>query len=132
MFEDWKRERLIKSTLARLARLRVALIFQPGNYWVIEQAVSEEDDPHVAAALRTAQLRGWVAIELNAVPTGKLAPDGSLPKGALLTGSGPVYRLTEAGWAVINNSHAWIVATFMMASVTLLATVIGVFLSLPR
>ncbi len=132
MFENWKRERMIKATLARLAKQRVALILQPGNCRVIERAVSEEDDPCVATALRTAQLREWVAVEMNAVPTGKLAPDGSLPNGTPITGSAPVYRLTEAGWAVINNTHTWVVATFVVASVTLLATVIGVFLSLPR
>ncbi len=130
MFEDWKRERLIKSTLARLAKQRVALILQPGNLWVVERAVNEEDDPDIAAVLRTAYLRGWVVAEPNAIPTGKLAPDGSLPRGNLFTGSAPVYRLTEAGWNVINNSQTWVVATFTVATVSLIATLLGVLLGL--
>ncbi len=57
MLNDWKQERFIMKTLHRLSRQRVLLILQPGNAWVIENVVSEENE-QVAAALRTCHLRG--------------------------------------------------------------------------
>lgn len=71
----------VRSTLKRLSRQRVALVLQPGNVWVIEDAV--EDNERTDAALKTAYIRGWVAPIENAVPKGKLAPDGALPTGPL-------------------------------------------------
>jgi hypothetical protein len=121
-------ERLIRRTLHRLAQQKVALILQPGNVWVIERAVSEEENPDIAAALRTCQLRGWVAPEANAVPQYSLESNGKLPKEPRSVA--PVYRLTEAGWSVIYRSQAWVFSTFIIATATLLATVLGVLLTL--
>ena len=121
-------ERQIRQTLRRLARQRVAFILQPGNVWVVERAVDDSDGEDVAAALRTCQLRGWVGIEVDAVPKGSISPRGELPLS--MDRVAPVYRLTEAGWSVVHRSHGWVLATFLVASVTLIATVLALAVSL--
>ena len=61
----------IRRTLKRLSGQRVALVLQPGNVWVIENAV--EYNEQTDAALKTAYMRGWVKPIENAVPKGSLA-----------------------------------------------------------
>ena len=121
-------EHLIKKTLRRLSRQRVALILQPGDAWVIEKAVSEGENRDIAAALRTCQLRGWVAPEVNAVPRFSLGPNGELPKNPRRVS--PIYRLTEAGWNVIHQSQTWVISTFVVATASLIATILAVYFSL--
>ncbi len=127
MFDEWHRERFIRKTLRRLSQQRVALVLQPGNVWVIEKAVSESEE--VVAALRTCNLRGWVEVHSNAVPRGELTPEGKLPEGLPMSGVAPVYKLTEAGWNVIHRSHEWVVATFVVVTITLIATILGIFIT---
>jgi hypothetical protein len=107
---------------------RVVLILQPGNVWVVERAVSEEENPDIAAALRTCQLCGWIAPEDSAIPSSSLEPNGELP--AKPWSEAPFYRLTEAGWSVINRSQAWVISTFAIATASFLATVLGIVLTL--
>jgi hypothetical protein len=126
IFDEWRKERAIKAVLRALARQRVAMILQPGNVWVVEYAPQGSDQMDVA--LRTCHLRGWVEPIQNAVPTGELKPDGSLPD-PLFRQMNPVYRLTEGGWHVINRTQRWIVATFVVAAVTLVVTIIGIILT---
>ncbi len=57
-------ERDIRRTLKSLSRQRVALVLQPGNVWVIERAV--EDNEQTDAALKTAYMRGWVKLRGHA------------------------------------------------------------------
>ncbi len=101
-----------------LARQRVALILQPGNVWVIEKALITSDE--IAAALRTCDMRGWVEVAENALPHGKLFPDGSLPKGELFSSAEPVYRLTDSGWAVINRHYMWLLLTGITGIISVL------------
>ncbi len=133
MFDEWHRERFIRKTLRRLSQQRVHGILQPGNYWVIEKAVSEYEGDKVVAALRTCNLRGWVEIHTDAVPHSKLTPEGKLPKDFLISGVmsdvAPIYKLTEAGWNVIHRSHEWVVATFVIVAITLIATILGIFIT---
>jgi len=128
MFDEWRRERFIRKTLRRLAQQRVALILQPGNVLVVEKAVMIDEDEEVLAALQTCNLRGWVEVLSNAIPHGKLTPEGKLPEGSLYSGVAPVYRLTEAGWSAIHRSHEWVVATFVIVTITLIATIISIFI----
>jgi hypothetical protein len=121
-------ERLIRKTLRRLAKQRVAMILQPGNAWVIEQAVSDGESPDISAALRTCHLRGWVTPEMNAVPETSIGPNGELLKNT--QGIAPIYRLTEAGWSVIHRSQAWVISTFIVATASLIATIISLCLTL--
>lgn len=120
------REMFIRSVLRRLAKQRVAVILQPGNVWVIERALIEDDD--VDEALRTCYLRGWIEILDNAVRSGTLKSDGSLPE-ECVTHVKPMYRLTDSGWNAIHGTHAWIVATWLIAFATLIASIIGVCIS---
>jgi len=96
---SWK----INSILQRLAKQRVALVLQPGNIWVIEYAVPDNDETD--ALLKTCYMRGWVEPLVNSIPKGKLQPDGSLPKGAVFQSQGPLCKLTDSGWSAINRSH---------------------------
>lgn len=107
-----------------LSRQRVALILQPGNVWVIEKSLV--DDENTEANLRTCHLRGWIEPIENAIPKGDLTPDGNLPDGELFTRHGPLYRLTDSGWNAIHRSHV-IALLGMIISIMLL--VIG-FVSL--
>jgi len=131
MFDEWRRERFIRKTLRRLSQQRVVGILQPGNFWVIEKAVSEEEGERVIAALRTCNLRGWVEVLSNAVPHAKLTPEGKLPEGFSMSGVAPLYKLTEAGWSVIHRSHEWVVATFIIVAITLIATILSIFIVTP-
>ncbi|OGO17902.1 MAG: hypothetical protein A2Z15_00855 [Chloroflexi bacterium RBG_16_50_11] len=65
----------------------------------------------------------------NAVPHGRLTPEGKLPEGTLFSGIAPIYKLTEAGWSVIHRSHEWVIATFAVAAFTLIAAIIGIFIT---
>jgi hypothetical protein len=90
------------------------MVFQPGNIWVIEYAIP--DDEETDALLKTCFMRGWVEPLENSVPKGRLKPDGSLPDGEWFKSRGPVWKLTDSGWAAINRSHQ--------------KTILGLFLSL--
>ena len=61
MLQDWKRGRNILSVLNGLACKRVALIAQPENCWVVERGLPRDDDD-TEAALVTARMRRWAAI----------------------------------------------------------------------
>ena len=89
--------------LRRLANQRVALVLQPGNIWVIEYAVPDDDETD--ALLKTCFMRGWIEPLENSVPKGKLKSDGSLPDDKIFQSSGPVWKLTDSGWSAINRSH---------------------------
>ena len=78
-----KREWKIRRILRRLSKQRVGLVFQPGNIWVIEKAV--EDNEETDAALKTCYMRGWVEPLENSVPKGKPKEDGSLPDDYIYT-----------------------------------------------
>ena len=97
----------------------------------IEKAVSEGESEEVIAALRTCNLRGWVEVLTDAVPRGKLTPEGELPKDFLMSdvALAPMYKLTEAGWNVIHRSHEWVVVTCFIAAATLIAAIIGIFIT---
>ena len=77
MFMFDSREREIRRVLRRLSEQRIALILQPGNYWVIEKAII--DDEETDTALLTCYMRGWVEPIESAIPSGRINPDGSLP-----------------------------------------------------
>lgn len=128
MIFEHHRERDLRRALRAIARQRVAMVLQPGNFLVIEQAAPDSEWFDVAA--RTCLIRGWVAVLEDALPNGKLSFEGGSP--VLPTSMAPrtFYRLTEGGWAVINRSQTWVVATFFVALVTLAATIAGIYFTL--
>jgi hypothetical protein len=125
--QDFTQEISIRRTLRALAKQRVAMILKPGNVLVIEKAIVKDEDTE--ANLRTCQLRGWIEILENAIPSGKLTEDGRLPVGNPFTNVEPLFRLTDSGWNVIHGNHVWIVTTCLVAWATLVATLIGVLTS---
>ena len=125
---DWKHERVIRRVLRDLARQRVVSVLQPGDVLLVERALPMNDD--TAPALRTCHLRGWVEpIGPDAIPHGSA--------NGLLTGADPLFdrtevlwRLTDSGWNVIHDTHSWIVATFMVSFAALVASCIGIWMTL--
>jgi hypothetical protein len=118
---DIKREWKIREVLRGLSRQRVALVLQPGNVWVIEKAV--EDNEETDAALKTCHMRGWVEPLENSVPKGKLKEDGSLPNGDLYDSTGPIWKLTDSGWAAINRAHEWTLIGILIAAIGVFITI---------
>ena len=110
----------IFNVLRRLSKQRVALVLQPGNVWVIEYAVPDNEETD--ALLKTCYMRGWVEPLENSLPKGKLKPDGSLPDGNIFQSSGPVWKLTDSGWSAINRSH-------QLAILGLFLSLLGVILA---
>jgi len=126
-FEHWRKERAIRRALRGLARQRVAAILQPGNMLVVERGPSRREPSD--AALRSCHLRGWAEPIGNAVRSGSLGPDGTIPDGKVYDRVGPIYRITEAGWHVLNRTQAWLVMTFVVALASLVATILGFVIS---
>lgn len=122
-------ERGIRRVLTKLAKQRVALILQPGGVWVIERAI--EDNERTDAALRTCHMRGWIEVLDNAVPTGALLPDGSLPPGNPFRGSRPLYRLTEGGWDIVRRSHLWSIIAIAISVLSFAVSVMSLVAAFP-
>jgi len=118
--KDIRREWAIQKALKEFARQRVWLVLQPGNVWVIENAA--RDDENTDAALKTCYMRGWVEPLVNSLPKGRLQADGSLPTGPLYDRSGPLWKLTDSGWAAIHRAHEWTLIGILIAALAFLAT----------
>lgn len=113
---NWKIHRLLK----RLAKQRVGMVLQPGNVWVLEYAVKDTEETR--ELLYTCQLRGWVELLHESIPTGNLGPDGSLPGGPVFSSENHIWKLTDSGWGAIQRRH----------EITILGTVVailGVFIA---
>jgi len=128
MLEHYRRERQIRNALRAVARQRVTLILQPGNVMVVELCPPDEEWFH--EAMQTSLLRGWVAVLHDGIPTGEISTIGGVPQLPQRTQPETMFRLTEAGWAALNRSHEWVVATFAVAAVTLAATIGALVLTL--
>lgn len=101
------------------------MVLSPGGVTVVERAI--DDDDETAANLITCEIRGWIAVLHPHMPHGRLASEATtLPP---FTGTKHVYRLTEAGWSQLNRTQAWVISTFVVALLTLGATMFGVYLT---
>ena len=112
------REFRVKRTLRRLAKQRVSAILQPGNVWVIENALSPSED--LPADIQTCVMRGWIEILHDDVPTKKLPADlsnlsldGARPE--------PIYRLTDCGCAEINRNYVKSVLSVLAGVISVVA-----------
>ncbi len=115
MFTNWKRERNVRKVLGGLARQRVAIVLQPGNVWIVENALQR--DENAEASLATCLMRGWVEPLHEDMPVGDLDPNNlSLPLPPF-TRRETSLRLTEGGWAALNRAHAWTVVGIVIAVV---------------
>lgn len=115
MFDS--REKQIRYVLRKLSEQRIALVLQPGNYWVIEKAIGYDEETDTA--LLTCYMRGWVEPIEGAIPSGRINPDGSLPAGFQFDKLKTHYRLTSAGLSVINGSHRLAVLAVTISMISL-------------
>ena len=133
MLDDFRRERQVRRALKAISRQRVALVLQPGNVQVVER--SPPKDEWFQLGVRTAQIRGWVEVLHENLPTGTVHMNGNAPQLPISMVHETHYKLTEGGWAVLNRSHAWVLATFMVSTVGLAvsaASLIIAWLSIPK
>jgi hypothetical protein len=115
------REYKIYRLLKRLSRQRVALVLNPGNVWVFENAVTDTEENDLN--LLTCLMRGWVEIFQENVPSRQLPDNLSLPRGQLFDKSKSLYRLTDSGWAAIHRTH-------QLSSLGVLIAAMGTFFAL--
>ncbi len=119
MLDDFANEYQVRRALKAVARQRVAMVL-PGNIPVVERAAPDEEWFEIG--IRTCQIRGWVEVLHENQATGKVKFDGNTAQLPTEMTSKNHYRLTEGGWAVLNRSHGWIVATFIVSTVGLVVT----------
>lgn len=93
------REFRIRRTLRRLSKARVALVLNPGKVWVIERAMPRNEK--IDADVLTCLLRGWVEVLHDDMAIGDVETFLSGNRTAFQRKE-PIYRLTEAGWAVLS------------------------------
>ena len=120
MFDQF--EWAVHRTLRKLAKQRVRLVLQPGDYWVIDRAIPQDNDTH--AALLTCQMRGWVEPLHHAVPSAQLLPTGALPPN--MTDKMDMFRLTSAGWSVIHRSDLIASCALLIAAMSLALAIFGI------
>ncbi len=122
MFDQF--ERTVRRTLHKLAKQRIRMVLQPGNYWVIERAIlyGEDTEP----ALLTCQMRGWVEPLQHAVPSAQLLPSGALPPDFSFDKVKTLYRLTSAGWSVIHRSDLIATCALLIAAMSLALAILGI------
>lgn len=99
-----------------LAKQRVRLVLQPGDYWVIDRAISQDDDTH--AALLTCYMRGWIEPLEHAVPSTRLSASGALPPNVGFDKMETFYRLTSAGWSVIHRTDLIATCALLIAAMS--------------
>ncbi|MGZ8356513.1 MAG: hypothetical protein ACXWVF_07865 [Telluria sp.] len=122
-FIDWQRERAIRRTLVTLSRQRLVAIL-PGGVWVVEKTGPKNSEAN--EHLITCHWRGWVEVLQENVPLRHINGDNPLASIKSYPGfdsTHNIYRLTEGGWAVLNRSHGWVLATFIVSAISLIATV---------
>ena len=118
----FRRERNIRRVLIGLARQRVVVVAQPGNLWVIENVPTGLPDQ--AEALATCRMRGWIDVLEEAVPKGQLGADGLPDLERSFKTAEPIYRLTDSGWMVINRVHSWLIGTFIVSALAVVASMV--------
>lgn len=128
MLETFKRERAVRRALHAIARQRVVLVLQPGNVLVVE--LSPPDEEWFDIAVRTCHIRGWVDVLHDSIPSGTVLYEGSNPVFPGEMKPKTIYRLTEGGWTVIHRSHGWLIATFLVGLLSLVAGVASVVVTL--
>jgi hypothetical protein len=126
--KDAQPEKRIRNVLRRVSRQRVPLVLQPGNIWVIDNAVADDGDTH--AALLTCYMRGWVEPLEHAVPSGNLTADGGLPHEGLLLGRTMFYRVKPMGWAVIHRTHEWSLFAIVVAVFSFFMSTASLFVAI--
>jgi hypothetical protein len=122
MFDQF--ERTVHRTLRKLAKQRIRMVLQPGDYWVIDCAIPQDGDTH--AALLTCYMRGWVEPLEHALPSSQLSPSGALPQNVSFDKMQTLYRLTSAGWSVIHRSDLIATCALLIAAMSFALAIFGI------
>ena len=122
MFDQF--ERTVGRTLRKLAKQRIRMVLEPGNYWVIDRAITHDDDTQ--AALLICQMRGWVEPLQHAVPSAQLSPSGGLPPNFGFDKVQTLYRLTSAGWSVLHRSDLIATCALLISAMSLALAIFGI------
>lgn len=70
-------------------------------------------------------MRGWIEVMQDAVPHKEIGPDGSL--GDLrFEGAETVWRLTQAGWSVIDGTNRTAVLAMGFSALSVLMSIVGI------
>lgn len=121
MLDDFLQERKIRRALKAIARQRVAMVLQPGNFQVIERSPPREEWFELGA--RTALIRGWAEVLHENLPTGQVSLQGNTAALPKYMSPETHYKLTDGGWAVLNRSQAWMFATFLVSTISLAVSI---------
>ena len=127
MFESFTRERQIRKALKIIAGQRVVLILQPGNVFVIENSPMATD--WFEQAVQTCRIRGWVDVLHEGTPSAPLEFQGRKPIFDNPTKPTTFYRLTDGGWNAIHRSHALLIVTVILSTLSLAAGAASVVLA---
>jgi hypothetical protein len=103
------------------------MVLQPGDVWVIEKAVEDTSDND--ANLKTCAIRGWLEPLANAIPSGKLDRDGSLPE-KLFTGISSLWKLTDSGWSVIHRQQFWVLVSLLISTLSFLVAILSYWVAI--
>ncbi|MCU8075891.1 hypothetical protein [Shewanella sp. SM29] len=103
MFGDFIYEFKMHRVLKKVARQRVAMILKPGNVPVVERAIGRDEE--TKTFLLTAQIRGWVDILHEDMPTGKIDENGKMNMEQPFESKENHWKLTDSGWAAIQRRH---------------------------
>lgn len=101
------------------------MVLQPGNVWVIEMAVSRNEETETA--LLTCYMRGWIEPLERAIRAGDLPDEMNLRLGAdMFTRTDTIYRLTDSGWSVVNRAQLWVFASLVLAVLAVGVSVLSI------
>ncbi|MGR3972840.1 hypothetical protein [Shewanella sp. 1180_01] len=117
MFESISYENKVHKVLKKVAQQRIAIIL-PGNVPVIERCVG--NDEATQALLLTAQIRGWVDVLYENLPTGKVDEDGHLSAAPSFANVQTHWKLTDSGWAAIQRRHQMALLSLFIGLVSVL------------
>ncbi|MCX2760076.1 hypothetical protein OQJ65_17215 [Vibrio sp. Sgm 22] len=121
MFDDFIYEFKMHRVLKKVARQRVAIILEPGNVPVVERAIGRDEE--TKTFLLTAQIRGWVDVLHENMPTGKIDGDGNMLSDQPFTSKETHWKLTDSGWAAIQRRHQ---LSVLSLGVAIIAILIGI------
>ena len=96
------REKSIFNILKGISKQRVVKILQPGNIWLVENAISLNEEN--LADIQTCLMRGWIEVLHESIPHSQLPKDMNF-NNVENKGNYNIYRLTESGWNTIYRSR---------------------------
>ncbi|HHC6463055.1 hypothetical protein HJ014_18840 [Vibrio parahaemolyticus] len=115
LVKDFVYEQQLLAVLNKIKRQRVAIILEPGNVPVIERAIG--NDESIKAMLLTAQIRGWVEVLHENIPTGQVSASGEMNMSNPFSSVQTYWKLTDSGWAAIQRRHQLSIFAFAVSVV---------------